>query len=102
MSKYTKPTGGFKKGNPGKPKGAVSFAHTEKRLLIEYLKDQGAQKFIEELDKLEGKEFCKMYVPVIELAFPKLSRQEITGKDGKDLIPQPILDVRKNNSDRKD
>jgi hypothetical protein len=29
-------------------------------------------------------------------------RSELTGKDGKDLMPKPILDVQQNNGDKQD
>jgi len=63
--------------NPkGKPKGTKCFRTIEKQGLINYLKEQGADKFIAEMDKLEGKDYCQIYIPVVELAFPKLSRNE--------------------------
>lgn len=64
-------------GNPnGRPKGSLNFASLEKKQLINFLKDEGAEKFIRELMTLEGKDFCQAYIPVIEIAFPKLSRVE--------------------------
>lgn len=69
----------FAKGNNygrGRGKGTKNFATLERRGLIDYLKNQGADKFIEELHKLEGKEFCQTYIPVVELAFPKQARIE--------------------------
>lgn len=72
----------FKKGiggNPnGRPKGSPNFASLEKKQLINFLKEEGATKFIQELMTLEGKDFCQAYIPVIEIAFPKLSRVETT------------------------
>jgi len=71
---------GFKKGiggNPnGRPKGRPNFASLEKKQLINFLKEEGAQRFIQELMTLEGKDYCQAYIPVIEVAFPKLSRVE--------------------------
>jgi hypothetical protein len=72
----------FKKGNKigskGRPKGSKNFATLEKKQLINFLKEEGAQKFIYELSTLEGKEYCQAYIPVVEIAFPKLSRVEST------------------------
>lgn len=71
----------------GRPKGSSNVATLEKKGLINFLKEEGAEKFIRELNTLEGKEYCSAYIPVVEMAFPKLARTEITGKDGKDLNP---------------
>lgn len=70
---------GFQKGHKlskGRPKGSKNMATLEKMQLIEFLKNEGAQKFIYELSTLEGKEYCQAYIPVVEVAFPKLSRVE--------------------------
>ena len=78
----------FQKGNKlsvGRPVGARSLITLEKKGMLEFLKDEGAERFIEELKKLEGEAYCKAFIPVVELVFPKLSRTEVTGKDGKDL-----------------
>ncbi len=46
-------------------------------------------------------EFMDRYEGLIEYHQPKLARAELTGKNGKDLIPTPIMDViRKDNSNR--
>ena len=90
--------------NPkGRPKGSVNISTLEKRGLVEYIKNEGADRFLLELGTLEGEKYCKIYKDVIEIAFPKLARHEVTGKDGKDLIPNPILGgIPKDNSDRED
>lgn len=70
---------GFKKGHKylgGRKKGQPNFATLEKKGLIEFLKEEGKDKFIRELNTLEGKEYCQAFIPVVELAFPKLSRNE--------------------------
>ena len=77
--------------NPkGRPKGSVNISTLEKRGLVEYIKEEGKDRFLEELNTLEGREYCDQYTKVIEIAFPKQARVEMTGKDGKDLIPTPI------------
>lgn len=80
---------GFQKGNlhgKGRPVGSKNFATLEKRGLIDYLKNEGADKFIQELHTLEGKEFCSAYIPVIEIAFPKQSRVDMDVKsDGQKI-----------------
>lgn len=79
----------LKKGqvlNPkGRPKGSVSIATHEKRGLIDFIKEEGKDRFLQELNTLEGKDYCKIYKDVIEIAFPKQARTELTGKDGGDL-----------------
>lgn len=63
----------------GRGKGTPNFASIEKRQLIEFLKEEGAQRFIQELMTLQGKDYCQAYIPVIEVAFPKLSRTVLEG-----------------------
>jgi len=75
--------GGKKMG--GRAKGTPNFASIEKRGLIEFIKEEGKDQFLRELATLEGKDYCKIYKDVIEIAFPKLQRTELTGKDGGDL-----------------
>lgn len=85
---------GFEKGNKlgrGRPKGSVGIATLEKRGLVEFIKEEGKDQFLRELQTLEGKDYCKIYKDVIEIAFPKQARVEHTGAEGKDLFPQPIL-----------
>jgi hypothetical protein len=70
---------GFQKGNklsPGRPAGSVNMATLERRGLIEFLKEEGKDKFLQEMQTLKGKEYCKIYKGVIEIAFPKLARVE--------------------------
>lgn len=71
-------TKGNKHGN-GRPKGSKNIETIEKRNLIGYIKEQGVEKFLQELETLEGKEYCKIYKDIVELAFPKLSRTELSG-----------------------
>ena len=66
---------------------AVRVSVQEKRNLINHIKEAGAEKFIDEMSKLEGMDYCRTFIGVVELAFPKLSRQELTGSGGKDLPP---------------
>lgn len=71
----------FAKGNKqgkGRPKGSRNLASLEKRGLIEYLKEEGKDRFLEELNKLEGRDFCDQFTKVIEIAFPKQARVEST------------------------
>jgi len=74
---------------------AVRVTAVEKKNLIQHIKEEGAERFIQELKTLTGEKYCRTFIGVVELAFPKLARHEITGKGGEALFPQPILDVRK-------
>lgn len=61
--------------NPnGRPKGSVNITTFEKRGLIDYIKEEGKDKFLQELNTLSGIEYCKVYKDVIEIAFPKQAR----------------------------
>jgi trans-aconitate methyltransferase len=85
----------FQKGNKlgkGRGKGVRNIATIEKQCLIDYLKDEGAEKFLQELNTLDGEKYCKIYKDIVELAYPKLARTELTGKDGKDLFADKIYD----------
>ena len=55
----------FEKGNKlgtGRPKGAVNITSHEKRQLIDHIKMEGADKFIEEMMTLKGIEYCKIFI----------------------------------------
>lgn len=69
----------FQKNNKlgkGRKKGSVNFVTLEKRGLIEYLKEEGKDRFLLELQTLEGKDYCDQFTRVIEIAFPKQARVE--------------------------
>lgn len=80
---------GFQKGNTlgkgGRPKGSVNVATMEKRGLINFIKEEGKDKFLQEMMTLEGKDYCKIYKDVIEIAFPKQARVENTGEIKHDV-----------------
>jgi len=90
----------FSKGNQlakGRTTGEMTVTAFEKRSLINYLKEQGADRFLAILEKADDNIFLDKYLALIEFAFPKQARivQEITGKDGKDFWPVPIMDITK-------
>lgn len=76
------------KAGPGRPRGSVNVASLEKRQLMKYLKEEGADRFLECLARLDDDRFLDKYLQLIEFAFPKQSRvvNEHTGKDGKELF----------------
>lgn len=93
----------FKKGesgNPnGKPVGAVSKSTRNAREAISRLVDDNAERMQGWLDQIAAEQgpmaAWKCISDVIEYHIPKLSRTEMTGKDGKDLaaptfVIQPV------------
>jgi hypothetical protein len=69
--------------NPkGRPKGSVNITTLEKRGLIDFIKEEGKDQFLEELKTLKGMDYCKIFKDVIEIAFPKQARVDtnITGE----------------------
>ena len=88
----------FKKGesgNPaGKPVGALSAAKKNAREAIARLVDVNSERMQEWLDQIAEKDgpmaAWRCMNDVIEYHIPKLSRTEMTGKDGKDL-PVPAF-----------
>ena len=75
ISKY-----GFKKGvsgNPaGKPKGTIDKRTRGWELLKETITTGLTDKFMQEMEKLEGTAYINAYLNVMEYFKPKLSRQE--------------------------
>ena len=77
-------TGGRKPNTPNKK--------TEQWLIFsEYVLNGGLEKFEQELSKLQGKDFINAFTTLLEYHKPKLARTELTGKEGKDLIPERSL-----------
>lgn len=92
------------KGNKfskGKPLGAKNKKTLQWDIFSEYMLGGGLEKFQKELNSLEGTKFVNSMIELMEFFKPKLARTEVTGKDGKDLLPQPIMDVLKNHSNTK-
>ena len=86
MPKGFVPKSAFKEGNAGKPKGAVS----KKTLLLKSLSGMSLKqdieglmdgrlfdKFVRELEALDGAQFTNAYLTLLEYVKPKLSRMEI-------------------------
>lgn len=64
-------------GNPsGKPKGAVSARRKAWDLIGESLINESADKFMVEMNKLEGTAYINAYLNVLEFFRPRLSRTE--------------------------
>lgn len=78
-------------GNPsGRPKGALGESTQAKRDLVAWIKEDGMERFISEVQTLEGSQFCKVFKDVVEFALPKQSRVE-TKHEGEVTVQQKPL-----------
>ena len=80
-----------KSGNAeGRPKGAVS----KKRLVLDnfvnIVIEEGTERFNQELNSLEGKDFVQSYLTLLEYARPKLARTTLEG-DANNPIQAKIV-----------
>jgi hypothetical protein len=86
---------GFKKGqsgNPsGKPKGAVSLKTQGWQLLAETITTTLTDKFMEEMDKLEGTAYINAYLNMMEYFKPRLSRVE--SKVEQTNVEQVVINI---------
>ena len=69
--------GHFKAGNPGKPKGAISEKTKFWNELKDFMVNEGAVRWKEELMKMEGQAFVSSYNNALEFFQPKLSRAQV-------------------------
>lgn len=79
----------FKKGKPktgGKKKGTPNKRTEETLKRIEYVLSLLDQTIDKDIQSLKPNERAAMWRDLQEYIRPKLARQEMTGKDGKDLI----------------
>lgn len=72
--KYTNSKGKFAKGNPGKPKGALSKKTEQWHEIGNYLVNEGADRFIGILRDQEDEKFLQHYTTILEYFKPKQSR----------------------------
>lgn len=70
--------GRFIKGNPGKPKGAISEKVQLWNELKGFILSEGSEKFMEELKKLKGEKYTSTFLKALEYFQPKLTRAEIS------------------------
>lgn len=78
---------------PGRPKGLPNKATLKAREAIAAFVDGNAHRLTEWLDAIalkDPKQAFDCFQSVIEYHIPKLARSEVTGADGKDLIPTEI------------
>lgn len=78
----------------GRPNGATSTRKQVYEELDSYLLTKGATQAVRVLDELAASsvksdktEFLRGFTMLLEYARPKLSRAELTGKNGEALIP---------------
>ena len=74
---------GKKKGSPktgGRQKGSVNVITRPLKELISSYSQDSFNRFIVEMDRLEGSEYVKAYLSLLEYSLPKLQRSEIMGE----------------------
>jgi len=64
----------FAKGNPGKPKGAISKRLQLWQALGEYVVNEGAERAMEVLATLDDEQFLEQYMKMLEYFKPKQAR----------------------------
>jgi len=69
----------FEKGNPGggRPKGSKDKRTLQWQTFSEYCLNGGLERFEQELNSLEGKQFVDAFLTLLEYHKPKLSRAEV-------------------------
>ncbi|MGZ5283721.1 MAG: hypothetical protein ACXWEY_15710, partial [Bacteroidia bacterium] len=77
-----------------KPKGAISAKTIFWNELSDFVTTGGAEKFKQELMKLEGKEFVQAYSNILEFFKPKLARQEIKAEIEPEKIKTHVTIIR--------
>lgn len=71
-----------------KVKEAMGLTGWEK--LCNYILNEGADKYVEEMQKLKGKDFHTAYNALTEFVKPKLTRQEVKHEGGISLSEATI------------
>lgn len=86
----------FQKGESGnkngRPKGSPNKATTTVKKLVASFLTENFERFKMEAASLEGKEFCMMYLKMIDFEVPRLSRQA-TAVDFSQLSEQEAEQV---------
>lgn len=84
----------FEKGNKaskGRPKGTKNKKTQILEGFIHSILDGGAEKFHNEVMKLEGKDFINAYKDLLEYGMSKLARKEVTTNIQTDYKPPNII-----------
>jgi len=71
-----------------RPVGNKNAKTLQWELMGEYLTDAGIKRYKELMENANAEDFPKLFMQLIEFFKPKLARKELTGADGKDLIPK--------------
>lgn len=90
--KGTKPPNAGK----GRPKGAPNKATADVRATMALIAERNVEKFEKWLNSVAKKDPAKaatLFLQAIEYHIPKLARTEMTGKDGKEFLLPPILNI---------
>jgi hypothetical protein len=82
------------KGNKfaGSRKGIPNKKTEQWEAFSEYCLNSGLEKFKEELDKLEGKQFADTFLAILEYHKPKLARSDVN-HSGDVTITPPIIKI---------
>lgn len=78
---------------PGRPKGLPNKATSAAREAIALFVDSNAERLTVWLDAIaedNPEKAFNCFMSVVEYHIPKLARSELTGVNGKELIPQKI------------
>jgi hypothetical protein len=81
-------SGTWKKGQGGKPKGAISEKTKRWEALGEMIVSEGAKKALDYITSLQGDDFLKHYKDLLEYFKPKLQRTDVTSGDKP--LPSPF------------
>jgi hypothetical protein len=90
----------FKPGNPGKPKGAKHKTTLLKESLglknwdklVSFVNNEAAEKLVDEMAKLHGKDFIYALTMVAEYVKPKLQRTTVEGNPNRPVNLSILLD----------
>jgi len=78
----------FGKGNPGKPKGAISKKTKDQLKRVEYVLGLLEQTIDSDIENLKPRERALLWVDLQEYVRPKLARTELTGE-----VKQTVIQV---------
>lgn len=93
MANYNPPAKPFQKGNAGKPKGAVSKkTHIISTLNMKYsdcanyMETTAFDRFVREMEQLDGRDYVTAYLALLEYIKPKLSRMEVRAELTNEVV----------------
>ncbi len=87
----------FEKGHVksgGRAKGTKNEKTAQWDKFRDFMMNSGLERFEQEMQTLEGKDYVVCMKDMMEFFQPKLARNELTGKDGGDLTIQ-VIDYKK-------